>query len=95
MNHYPWDGGSVSGFFGKFRKQKTIATVCSRRVAFHRANPESSITCADCRAKLEADRKDHVAMLAHMERDPMYADRVKFQDRVRESIASYDRLLNK
>lgn len=64
MNHCPFDFGAhhtISAIIG----QKSIKTVCSRRVPFSTANPGEHIDCPDCRAALEDDVTETEAALAH------------------------------
>lgn len=52
MNHMPWDDGAITGIFGKVLEQKTVRSLCGKRVQFACADPNAPITCHECAVKI-------------------------------------------
>lgn len=52
MNHMPWDDGAITGIFGKMLDQKSVKSLCGKRVPFAAANSDATITCHQCAIKI-------------------------------------------
>lgn len=51
MNHATWHENPTLSNFGVILKQKTVKTLCGRRVAFGAADDAAPITCPVCVAE--------------------------------------------
>lgn len=65
--HAPFDHGAVTfGPLAAFVRQKTVKTLCDRRVAMSKVTVDGrAVTCVDC-AHVEAASLDNTHHLAHV-----------------------------
>lgn len=64
MNHAPWERGSITDMFAPFGlTQKTIKTVCGKRVKTNDADSHAIVECAECARILVEEQQQQLARI--------------------------------
>lgn len=72
MNHMPWDQGSIidtlDQVLGFHLVNKTVKTMCNKRVSTSTANHKMPITCDICRQKLDENMASELRLMESLQR---------------------------